>query len=106
MGMIATITANIDYLVYLGEERNLASKIKQAIDMASGGHQEEIGNTKMTVIGSHHADYAELVVIGGEQEGKYLGVSASLWDKNIEEQLLRKLADKHGYTLHRKPQRK
>lgn len=107
MGMIATLTVNLDCLEFLSEETfGLPKRIRQAIARHQPGQMEEVGRTSMYVIGKHHADYAELVVMGGEQEGKYLGVSAHFGDKNVEESLLRQLAEKHGYTLHKKPRRK
>jgi len=106
MGMIATLTVNMDCLEFLSEESGLTRKIRQALGRSQPGQIEEVGRTGMYVIGTNHVDYASLVVVGGEQEGKYLGVSAHFGDKNVEESLLRQLAEKHGYVLHKKPKRR
>lgn len=70
----------------------------RGIDVEAMGHVNAA-----TVIETHHADQMQPVLIGGNT-AHVIGDTYIRWSSDhMEEDLLRALATKHGYDLHKKP---
>ena len=106
MGFNTTVIVLNDALGNIEEDpefgKNLARAIMhlsvsrgRPVDVSSKGHCNAA-----TAIETHHADRYIATAIGGNT-GVVLGDCGS-WQVDGEVDMLRRLADQHGYTLHKK----
>lgn len=109
MGYNTTIVVMNDYLSNIKDDsefgKKLADKViaaarEKPLDVSAGG-----AVNAATVIESHHSSHYVPILVGGNHgkvmEGIYIG-----WDvEDPELELLKRLAEKHGYNLHRKPKK-
>lgn len=103
MGYIATLTVNNDFLHQLKDVPDLGSRIRDAVSMLSISQPQEVRGAHITAIETHHADYAQAVLIGGGKEGQLInGVSINYLQEEPELELLKQLARKHGFDLHKR----
>lgn len=103
MGWITTLTLNNDLVHILPKYPNLGEEIHSAVSQIPIESPVSIPRAGITVIESHHADFAELIMVGGRHEGKELGPSAWFNVEDPELELLQQFADKLGYSLRKKP---
>lgn len=110
MGFNTTVVVMNDALHHIENDAEFSKKLVRAIqgftiperdkDVSAGGFINAA-----TVVGQHHADSIHLFAIGGNY-GRDLGYVAFWPDHENDETILRALADKLGYTIRKKPQRK
>jgi hypothetical protein len=111
MGYNTTVVVLNDALQAIAEDSEFGNKLKDAIsvvnsvpayrpssvlDVSAMGHANAA-----TVIETHHADYLQAVAVGGNM-GVNLGYAGyyDLWNQPVE--MLKCLAEQHGYTLRKK----
>ncbi len=117
MGHQATVIFNLDHAHTLGNDPELGKKLSEAIGKLSLPKEYRGGDGSVSVnsqgatvayaIESHHCDYDVLMLAGN------LGariVSPAIFVTNdgmdLEEKVLRALADEMGFYVARKPKRK
>jgi hypothetical protein len=105
MGFITTLTANNDTIHQLPEYPDLGDEIYQAILKVAVDRPARVGHTGMVAHESHHMDYGQAILIGGGRDALELGASVYYGDKEPELAVLKQLADKHGFVLHKKRKR-
>ncbi len=114
MGYNTTILLLNDAEHRLDDDATFAKRLGAAVrEVASFGKPKDlaIGNhvNGATVIETHHADDVAILAIGGNTAVRMAtlgGAWAMIGAEDCNERLLRELADRLGYTLRRKPQRK
>jgi hypothetical protein len=110
MGWNSTVVFMNDCIHALKEDPEIGEKIEQgilalsvrkgSIDVPFKGYSGYI-----RVIETHHADTMVPILVGSN-DGSVIEGASFIWsDPDPEMQLLRKLAEKKGYTLRRKPGR-
>jgi len=102
MGYITTLTANNDLIHQLPEYPDLGDVLYHAILKVAVEKPVQVERTGMMVHESHHMDYGQAFLIGGGQAARVLPASVYYRDKDAELNVLRQLADKQGYVLHKK----
>lgn len=105
MGFISTVTVNNDFLHDLPKVSNLGRRLYEAVSKLQISRPVPLdGYIGVTAIESHHADYAQPILIGGGVEAMVIeGISISYMDMDPEIGLLRQLAEKHGFVIYKSP---
>jgi hypothetical protein len=108
MGFNTSLVLMNDCLHGLKDDKDLGEKIEQAvlklsvekgpIDIIFGGY-----SGYFRAIETHHADGYVPILVGGNTGIVIKGASVGWSHDNPELDLLKRLADKHGFTLRRKP---
>jgi hypothetical protein len=106
MGFISTLTVNNDFVHDLPKVGNLGKQIYEAVCRLSSEKPVHLNQLGITAVESHHADYAQPLLIGGWRESTIItGVSIPHHHgEESELKLLEQLAEKHGYNIYKKPQ--
>jgi hypothetical protein len=110
MGFNTTLVLMNDALSSIENDTELGKKIASAVlelsirrpvDIAAGGHVNAI-----TALETHHADGLVPVLIGGNHGYPLpLSIRWATAPGDMELELLKRLADKHGYNLRKKASR-
>lgn len=101
MGMNTAMIVRNDFLHEIQKDRDFGSKVFNAIISAGRG---DYHGQSFDVLPCCHADYVQVVAIGGNtirRLGGYAGTYA-----NTDEEVLRNLADSMGFRLVKKAGRK
>lgn len=111
MGYNTTIVLLNDALSSIEGDLNLGKKLRDAtlkmslagqkpVDVSAGNHCNAL-----LVVETHHADQMVPILVGGNY-AHVVDKTYVKWNNDkMEEDLLRQLADKHGYTLRKKSKR-
>lgn len=107
MGFVSTLVINNDLLNDVKKDKSFGEKVHHAVLRFSNSKPEPHINcgpgTAATLIDCHHASYGVPFIIGGGMfYNKISNIIISEGSKNLEIDLLKNLADKHGFDLHRK----
>lgn len=105
MGWISTIVLQNDFLHEVGNDLTFGRRVESAVLSLHGGRENEkrIGHYGEAVE-THHND-GIIPVLVGHGQGRALSVSVP-WDSTDPElDLLKKLAEKRGFTLRKRPSR-
>ncbi len=111
MGYNTTVVVLNDALSNIENDKDLGKKLKSAvlgmslagakpIDIPAGNHCNAL-----LVVETHHADQVVPVLVGGNYGQPLTGTYVRWNDDNPELSLLKALAEKHGFQLHRKRRR-
>jgi len=79
----------------------LALSLGKPVDVRAGNHVNAI-----YLVESHHADHMVPILVGGNYGVEVTGALVRRDDKDMEMDLLLRLAHKKGYTLRKKPEKK
>ena len=112
MGFNTSAVILNDALSNIAEDTTIGRKIASGVnklslgdggvDVSAGGHCNAI-----RLVETHHADGLVPILVGcNSGRALDLAVHWTTKDEELEERLLRRLAEKLGYTVHRKPKRK
>lgn len=115
MGFNTTVVVLNDALNNIRDDPNFGERLASAIMTAFGGQKPVdvpavtpgggVFCNAATVIESHHADGYRAILVGGNcglvVEGVAVGYHDTDEDRSLE--LLKMLAHKHGYALHKVP---
>lgn len=110
MGFVSAIVINNDLIHSVKEDTEFGSKVYHAVMTLSSQNKNEWGiysgsGMAAYAVACHHAAVGVPVIIGGgnffTRLSPYLGQDTPA---GLEMQLLKKLADKHGFDLHKKRQ--
>ncbi len=109
MGFITSLTLNNDLLSDLKrDDSRLGPELYNAVlsvDFPEAG-RSKVSAAGIQVVESHHADYAQPILVGGGREATVIGgVSIFYTVPDPELELLRQLARKHGFDLRKKRSR-
>lgn len=108
MGFNTTVVVLNDALHAIEQDVQFGPKLAQAILQMGGRSDEHIDVSAMghvnaaTVIESHHADGLVVVAVGGNT-ALNMGYGGSYTNREL--QVLNVLAERLGYTLHKKPKK-
>lgn len=107
MGFVATVVFNVDLLHCVKDDAEFGKKVYQTIMSVNNSDRDEIAihsgmGCAATAVQCHHAAVGMPLIVGGGNfftkiDNVYLSERGDL-----EMQLLIKLAEKHGFNLHRK----
>jgi len=111
MGWNTSVVLLNDALLNIEEDTSFGKNIaaacrslhvqKKSIDVRAGNHCNAA-----LVLETHHADHLIPILVGGNN-GIVLDNASLYWESQDPElALLKRLAEKRGYSLHRKPQKK
>ncbi len=115
MGFNTTVVVLNDALHYIEEDPDFGKNLARAISQVGGGRYERVDVAARcrsggvhcnaaTVVETHHADQTVIVAVGGNL-GLTLGRTwGHKWDDKIA--ILKSLADRMGFYLRKKPERK
>jgi len=110
MGFITTVTVNNDLLhelLHKSPERVCRLFHDGLIRMHGGQVPISVPVAGITVVETHHVDHALPILVGGGKEAQVVtGVSIHYTSQDPEGELLKRLADKHGYTLQKRRKKK
>ena len=110
MGWNTTVLVLNDALEQISKDKDFGSNLSKAIsecscygkkvDISAGYHCNAA-----TVIESHHMDETSVIAVGGNT-GINLGTYFPYGKETFEIRVLRELANKYGFELHKKRKRK
>jgi hypothetical protein len=103
MGWISTLVVLNDHLHEIGKDPTFGRRVETAVLKLYEEKPQDIGHYGMA-IESHHND-GIIPVLVGHGGGRPLSVSVPWHAADPELELLKRLAEKHGYTLRRRPSR-
>lgn len=106
MGYMATVTVLMDHVHEIRDDEKFGKYLYHAI--VQHGRPPNLQRTYLRgaeVIGVHHADDVHAYIVGGNM-GRDLGYVTNWTQSDNDEAILRALADKLGYHIRKKPQRK
>jgi hypothetical protein len=111
MGFNSTVVILNDHLHEIEKDPEFGRKVSL---MIAGHNHKELQEIRyrqgayangVEVLGVHHADGVYLFAVGGNT-GRDLGWITNWSQLDNDEKLLRELADRLGYSIRKKPQRK
>ncbi len=109
MGYNSTVVVMNDALHAIEDDPQFGKKLSQAIMTVSRGNPVDVSALNhcnaATVIETHHADGTALVAVG-QNYGHNLGILYPYGEEELDVRVLKALADKLGYYVSKKPQRK
>ena len=109
MGWNTTVVVMNDALDAIAHDPEFGKKLARACTQAVHGRPVDVSASMhinaATVVETHHADGTTLVAVGGNY-GRSLGEFYAYGDEDEDIRLLKALADKLGYRVSRKPQKK
>lgn len=108
MGYNATVVVMLDALHEIEKDKDFGSKLSRAITEANSRNEKRdissgCNANAATVIETHHADHLVPVLMGGNYGYPIKDVYMSYSEYNDEEKLLKRLAEKLGYRVSKKP---
>lgn len=104
MGWISTIVVLNDFLHEIGKEPRFGAMVENAVLSLSHTKPQDIGHYA-TAIETHHND-GIIPVLVGHGKGTSLEVSVPWNSDDPELDLLKRLAEKRGFNLHKKSKRR
>jgi len=107
MGFVSTVVFNNDLLSHIKDDTEFGRKVHYAILSLPNRDQREWSiysgpGQVATAVDCHHASYGVPIITGGGPFWTKVGVHISEGAGDPEIQLLKNLAEKHGFDLHRK----
>lgn len=104
MGWISTIVVLNDYLHEIGREPRFGKMVEDAVLSLSIKQPQDIGHYA-TAIETHHND-GIIPVLVGHGKGSALDVAVAWHSEDPELDLLKRLAEKRGFNLHKKSKKR
>lgn len=106
MGFISTLVVLNDYLHEIGRDQDFGQKVERAVMRLSDGGPVWTGSGAAAIETHHNSGYVPVLV--GHSRGVVLStvVADTTLEQDLEVELLKRLANKHGYNLSRKPTRR
>ena len=110
MGYVATLVINMDALHLIKDDKEFGKSVYYAVsslDTREGGRVTVGGfHSAAQAIERHHSSQAVTVLVGGHQDKAISGVAVDFTlQENTELEVLKQLAEKHGFSLRKKPVR-
>lgn len=110
MGYITTVTVNNDLLHQLTSRppEDVCRIFYEGLMKMHGGREPiALPVAGITVVETHHADYAHAILVGGGREAQVItGININYTHLDPEMELLRQLAFKREFYLQRKRRKK
>ncbi len=108
MGFNTTVLILNDYLDAIEKDKDFGTRLAQAVHEATTTRPVEVrvGNAlRSALVISSHSSYAVLPVLVGGNTGWPLACTLNMDSTKevMELELLKKLAEKHGYSLRKRP---
>ncbi len=106
MGFNSTLVVLNDHLHLIGKDQSFGEQVERAVLKLSVSNEPVwLPSGCAVAIEQHHAD-GYIPVLVGHNTGKALDFSVPCHTEDMEMDLLRRLAEKKGFNLHRKRPRR
>jgi hypothetical protein len=112
MGFNTTIMVLNDALHCIEDDPEFGKKVSDAVHSLMRGEQVPISSgghyAAATAVETHHADQVRVIAVGGNmaEELGYAGGYRLMASEDGQVEMLKRLAEKHGYNLRKKPKKK